>query len=359
MNLDRRSFLAAAAALGVVPTRLLAAQGAVEGLVGQVGAVFDRRGLRSEGVAGVTRAGPGGRAIVAGDRWHLGSNSKAMTAALYAVLVERGVFRWEATLPALFPGLAVHPEWSAVTIEQVMGHVAGLDDRLMAGAWLMQRHLDRRPVAVQRAEFARELLAQPPGPTRGRFAYCNAGFVLVGAAIERATGQSWEEVMTRRLFAPLGMRRSGFGAPTGDSPWGHRGKVAVDPAGLADNPPVLGPAGRVHLSMSDYGRFLGLFLQPKSRLLRADTIAHLLRPPVAGATYAGGWGLQRSAGGGRALVHEGSNTMWHAITALYPDEGAGYCVVANEAGGAARTRLVSALDALRRGSASPSRKVGG
>lgn len=47
--------------------------------------------------------------------------------------------------------------------------------------------------------------------------------------------------------------------------------------------------------------------------------------------------------------------MWHAITALYPDEGIGYAVVANEAGGEARARLVSALDALRRGSVSASR----
>lgn len=214
-------------------------------------------------VAGVTRTGPGGRAIVPGDLWHIGSNTKAMTAALYAVLVERGLFKWNAPLPSLFPGIAVHSAWSAITLEQVMGHVAGLDDRLMAGAWLMQRHLDTRPVAVQRAEFVRELLAAPPGSTRGSFAYCNAGFLLVGAAIERATGQSWEEVISRRLFTPLGMRKSGFGAPTRDVPWGHRssttGKLAVDPEGLADNPRVLGPAGRVHLSMTDYGRFLRLF----------------------------------------------------------------------------------------------------
>ena len=52
---------------------------------------------------------------------------------------------------------------------------------------------------------------------------------------EAATGQTWEELMEQRLFAPLGIRAT-FGWPAGpEAPWGHApvdGRLApVDPQG--------------------------------------------------------------------------------------------------------------------------------
>ena len=285
-------------------------------------------------------------------RWHIGSNTKAMTAALYARLVDQGKFGWRATLPQLFPHLSLHPAWVNTTVEQVMGHVAGVSDLLIDGSWLRARHQDHRPVVVQRAEFAQSVLSGPPRESAGTFSYGNAGSILIGAAIEHATRRSWETNIEAQVFKPLGMRSSGFGAPPEGGPWGHQataeGPVPMDPRGISDNPQILGPAGRVHLSLGDYGRFLSVFLKDGQPLMRQDTFRHLLTPPVEGGTYAGGWALQSGNDGAlKVLVHEGSNTFWHAIAAVHLNEGIAVTAIANEAGAQARSALVSMMEQLR------------
>lgn len=316
-------------------------------------AVVGRDGLIWSGVRGVRRAG-GGEPAALDQLWHLGSNGKAMTAMLYARLVQRGRARWGASLPELFPGLAVDPALAPVTIEDLLCHRSGLMDRdLLTRDVLIAGHTDQRPAHEQRTDFARTALGKAPSGARGAFAYSNGGYALAGAAIERLTGSPWEEVIKAELFDPLGMTSVGHGAPQGDNPWGHRRMgeqlAAVDPARGADNPAFMGPAGRLHMTVADYARFLRLYLAQGDGLVRSGTMAHLLTPPEGEPpAYAYGWGVQPAqpwAAGGPALAHEGSNTMWHAIARVAPERGLAVLSVANEAtaGPTANRALAQAL----------------
>ena len=116
----------------------------------------------------------------------------------------------------------------------------------------------------QRAAFADIALAAPslfePGTAHE---YSNAGFAIGAAMVEAATDVAWEEALTSRIFAPLGIDgRIGWPALNAtDAPLGHRlvdGRlVPHDPA--TDDyalPPWLRPAGDVSLSIGDYGTFL-------------------------------------------------------------------------------------------------------
>ena len=78
------------------------------------------------------------------DKWHLGSNTKALTALLYCQLVERGLANWSATLPELFPDLAkeMDPAWTETTIEDLFAHRTGL--KQMGGFWLNARRNDEQ-----------------------------------------------------------------------------------------------------------------------------------------------------------------------------------------------------------------------
>jgi D-alanyl-D-alanine carboxypeptidase len=300
--LKRRGFLAGAATAALLPAAARA-QAAPGGRFAFA--------CTDKGMSGLVLEGEGGARLDPDWAWHLGSNTKAMTAALYARLVEQGRCHWAATVPQLFPSLAVHAGWSASTVEQLMAHVAGLTDALVTPAWLMARHTDRSPPREQRYALLEQVLTAPPTGTPGRFAYGNLNYVVIGAVIEQATGRAWEEVIAADLFAPLQMTGAGFGPPPVGL-WGRAGAalIPMDPRGIADNPAVLAPAGGVHLPPSSYARFLQLFLAGGAPLLRPDGFARLLNPPVAGARYAGGWAVE-----GDMLTHNGSNTMWY-VTAV-------------------------------------------
>src|SRR5690606_7475590 len=96
----------------------------------------------------------------------------------------------------------------------------------------------------------------PPGE---KHAYSNVGYTIAGAMAEKVTGVSWEDLVRREVFEPLRLAGSGFGPPassdeTLEQPRGHRPvllrwKVAVDDK--ADNTPIMGPAGTVHMTLTD------------------------------------------------------------------------------------------------------------
>jgi CubicO group peptidase (beta-lactamase class C family) len=281
-------------------------------------------------VAGVRRVGQTEPAAKK-DLWHLGSNGKAMTAALYARLVEAGRAKWGATLAELFSGTKIDAAWSAVTIEELLNHTSGIADATLIGVvWLTNAHADTRAITAQRSEAAQTVLGQKPGGKRGTFAYANANYILAGAAMERMVGQTWEDLMRAHVFGPLGMDSAGFGAPKGpNAPSGHRAKwlgfggLEPIPLGaIADNPPALGPAGTMHMNLEDYAKFLRVFFAGYGGgFLSAETIAHLTKPAKDGdQSYALGWLTfkARPWAKGQALAHEGSNTMWHAFTAVGP-----------------------------------------
>jgi D-alanyl-D-alanine carboxypeptidase len=298
--------------------------------------IVTRAGLGWAGVRGVRRAGADDPATL-DDRWHLGSNTKAMTAAVFGRLVDQGRARRAMPVAEAFPGMTVDPAWAGITLEDLMHHRAGLlDAGLLDQSWLISAHGDQRPLPEQRAAFAARALGAPPRGAVGPFAYGNGNYIVLGAAIEALTGQAWEAVMQAELHAPLGLTTAGFGPPRGEAPWGHRGGVGVDPAGLADNPRALGPAGTAHMSLADYGRFVAAMMGSRPDWLSEATRAQLLTP-AAGAppAYAAGWGVVTApwggvSGPGPAITHNGSNTLWFATVLAAPERGIGFITLSND-----------------------------
>jgi D-alanyl-D-alanine carboxypeptidase len=308
--------------------------------------------LVATGVTGVRKVGDTRRATVS-DQWHLGSDTKAMTATLAGILVERGSVRLEDTVSHLFAGERIDPGWSHVTLLQLLQHRGGAPGDVPDAIWSRMWDEGRAPEA--RIHAVRALLSRPPAQSPGTFVYANAGYMIAGVALERASGLRWEQLIERDLFAPLGMTSCGFGAPDGDEPWGHERKrgdriVPVAPGPQADNPPSMGPAGTVHCSLADWGRFLAVHLAgargEDTPVLRAATLARLQTPPPGGE-YAAGWGVTtRPWAGGTALTHSGSNTVWYATAWLAPARNLTLAVVTNCGGDAAEAAVDAAFAPL-------------
>lgn len=302
----------------------------------------------AEAATGVRKYG-GSTRVTARDRFHLGSCTKAMTATLVAMLIEEGKLDWTTPLSEGLPEIAedMHPDMRRVTVDHLLAHRSGLAGSLHpAPANLAEVAEGRRsPEASrrQRLAFVTKILRGRPATEPGAtYAYSNAGYMVLGAIVERLLDAPWEEIMRKRIFGLLRMRTGGFGAMgtpgKTDQPWQHRLRdgqhVPISPGILADNPPALGPAGTAHCSPGDWGKYLAATLmgqRERGHLLRPETWQRLLSPQFGG-NYAGGWLVTQRAWGGTVLTHAGSNTMSFCVAWLAPEKGFGVGVMTNQGG---------------------------
>lgn len=269
------------------------------------------------------RALPSESPLSLSDRFHLGSDGKAMTATLAAIGIEAALLPgWEAPLSVVFAGEAIHPGLADVTLAELASHRAGLprDPEDVSEEERARILAIADPVAQRRVLLVREL-ARPPATARGAFVYSNVGFMLLGTAIERAVGAPFETVMIERLFTPLGMTSCSFAVPEGDGAYGHLPDGSL--AGVETRiPPAYAPAGGVHCTLEDWSRFVIAHLvgeSGSSTLLPAEAF-RALHTPVRGARYAFGWNVIEGPHG-RRLLHAGSNGFWVALVRVDLDAG--------------------------------------
>lgn len=272
--------------------------------------------------AGVIRS-DGIDVAVAGDAeigtsFHLGSNTKAMTATLAAVAVERGLIEWTSEAA---PGL---------TLERLLAHTAGVrpltEDEELAG------------LPSSRSEVARMLAAEPPLFDPGTdTAYSNGGYAIATTMLEDSAGASWETLLQDWLATPLGIEL-GVGWPELDGHYERDGEmVRHDRSDGYALPPVLAPAGDVNAALGSYARFLQLHLRGlrgRPELISEESFRRLHTP--LRDNFALGWGIQPWEGA-TSSVHAGSAETFFAIAVVQPERDLAVAVVAN-AGGAAGQR---------------------
>jgi CubicO group peptidase (beta-lactamase class C family) len=314
------------------------------------GARFTSAGITEVAVTGLRKVGDTTR-VTAADLWHIGSITKSFTALLVGRFVERGDLAWTTTLRELIGDRA--GAYGEVTLAHLLSHRAGLA-AAPAPALLGPMVGSSEPIAALRKTLVTEVLKVPSTAAPGTaFLYSNLGYVVVGAALEERSGRSWEELVRDEVIAPLGLASAGQGAPgvagAVSQPRGHRGgTVPLEPDLLfADNLPYLGPAGRLHMSITDLARWGQEHLagaRGRDGLVRAGTFDRLITPD-SGRSYAMGW-VSQTTDGRRVIWHNGSNTLWYAIVAFDPAADRGVVIVTNGGIGAARAVDAAALAAL-------------
>lgn len=247
-------------------------------------------------------------------RWHIGSLTKSMTSAMILRLHDEGVLDIDAPVGDLLPAFQaeMHTDWQSIRLSGLLSHTAGLP---------ANARRDGLPEDPSKARLAlmRQLWSEPLKNADPSFEYSNTGYVLAGLVAEQVTGKSWEELIRAEIASPLGLATLGFGAPDGvEDAWGHRRLLGfswpVNPAGTADNPAWMGPAGTVHLSLSDLMHWGAAHLNQctgvNPSFLSKESCARLVTPVKD--SYALGWVIL-PRDDGDVLFHNGSNTMWSAM----------------------------------------------
>jgi CubicO group peptidase (beta-lactamase class C family) len=278
--------------------------------------------------------------VTTNDFFHIGSCTKSMTATLAAIFIEEGKLHWDTTIGEMFPELKgrMDKQYEAVTVEQLLRHRGGVPGEPPADAWQRAWGEHGTPTE-QRREFIEAVLSKPPEAAPDtKMIYSNQGYAIVGVMLEKLGGTNYESLITEKLFKPLHMDTAGFGPPGTigkvDQPWGHVHKVFMTIPVQMDNPPAIAPAGRVHCSLDDLAKFTIFHLQrgQTNSLLKPATLVRLHTPPKGG-DYACGWVvLDREWAGGKAIMHNGSNTMWYVVMWLAPEKNFSVVVATNIAG---------------------------
>ncbi|GAA0654446.1 serine hydrolase domain-containing protein [Brevundimonas lenta] len=215
----------------------------------------------------------------------IGSATKTFTAATVLKLQAEGLLSIQDPLARFLPDF---PRAADITLERLLNHTAGLSNYTDEGTLEdMFRTLATPRSTTQMVDF---LAAQPklqrvePG---AEWHYSNTGYILLGAVIEKATGQSLQDAMASRLFSPLGLTASAVDDETevvrgraaaytnlpGASGFAHAAFVSMS---------AIGGSGAMRSSADDLCRWFTLLLGGQA--LPPDALRQALTP----ATLAGG-----------------------------------------------------------------------
>ena len=230
-------------------------------------------------------------------KYRLGSVTKQFTAASVLLLQERGQLKVSEPVSKYVDGLPA--AWSKVTIFQLLNHTSGI-----ANFTSTKEYQSIEPFAKKPEESIALVRDKPLEFESGsRFSYSNTGYVLLGALIEKVSGQGYDVFVRKNIFEPLGMKDSGYDwnatvLPNRAAGYA-RGKKGVSNAGFI-NMSIPHAAGALYSTTGDLlrwqrGLYEGKLLSPAS--LEAMTTAYH-------SGYGFGLGIQQKDGS-KEVGHDG------------------------------------------------------
>jgi CubicO group peptidase (beta-lactamase class C family) len=145
--------------------------------------------------------------------FHLASVSKSFTAVAAMQLVMAKKLHLDLPITRYVPYFRMaDTRYKKITLRQLLNHRSGLGDVEDYG-WDKPQTDDAALSRYVKSLKSEKLLSNPGA----RFAYSNIGYEIIGAAIEQASGLSFEEYAARHIFAKAGMTHTSFLYPAPNS----------------------------------------------------------------------------------------------------------------------------------------------
>jgi CubicO group peptidase (beta-lactamase class C family) len=279
--------------------------------------------------------------------FQIASNTKAFTSAALAILADEGKLAWDDPVTRFLPGFALYDPYVTreLTVRDLVTHRSGLG--LGAGDLLWFHSTYSRPEITYRIRFAK-----PASSFRSAYAYDNVLYIVAGEIVPAVAGLTWDDFVTRRIFAPLGMTETGttiaYFTSSHNAAAPHaveRGTLQIVPVDSVDN---TAPAGGIVSNVTDLakwlicrldsGRYAGgrLFSERQAReMWSGQTILPIAdpQPPLGAlrpsfAEYGLGWRL-RDYRGRKLVTHTGGLAGMSSQITLVPAERLGIVILTN------------------------------
>lgn len=276
--------------------------------------------------------------------YEIGSVTKQFTAAALLTLRDEGKVDLDADLSTYLPDYPT--QGRRITVRRLLDHTSAIKGitEIPAFGDLSRRALPRDSAL---ALMARQPFEFEPGEAQ---VYNNSAYILAGLIIEKVSGQSYEDYIEQRLFAPLGMTRSRYCSNT-EVVEGRAHGYAVQGtvirrAGYVDHRWPYA-AGSLCSTAGDMVRWLQAL--HGGEYLSARSYTEMTTPAtLADGTptrYGLGLSLANDPRGARMIGHGGAIDGFLAQANWYPDQRLAIVVLMNNTGGMSPPALSNALAA--------------
>ena len=269
----------------------------------------------------------------------VGSITKLFTATMLMQLRDAGKLRLDDAVQDYVTDVPVpnrHPGTPAITFRHLVTHTSGLAKDSPVGYW---DSLEFPPVEVMMAKLAETEQVYPPGT---QWKYSNLAVALLGHALSRIAGQSWESYIHDHIMAPLGMHESsprfaekqreklarGYARPAAG--WPPAPLAHQDLGGIS-------AGGSLHSTAADMAKFIANQFADEPKLLRRATIAEMHRAQWVNDDWQSGqgigWRVHRADDGSTRIEHGGGVHGYTCKVLLSVPERLGVAVFTNGSDG--------------------------
>lgn len=289
----------------------------------------------------------------------IASNSKNVTAAALAIMVDEGKVKWDEPVKTYLPGFKLSDPYITdhITVRDTLSHRAGFG--LGAGDLLFWPNSDRTRAEV----IAQAAFVPIEDGFRARYHYCNLMFVVAGAVLEAVSGLTWEDFIQTRILDKVGMTETVPLARLADPAKSALPHARVGPPLRTHGPMVqiansiaevwnwdsAAAAGGICTTTTDWAKWIAVRLNEGklpdgSRLFSEETAREMYRPNIivgnsAGptaelpnraiaSTYAMGVQVQDYRGE-RIASHGGGSPGGISATVLIPGRKIGFSIFSN------------------------------
>jgi beta-lactamase class C len=277
--------------------------------------------------------------------FRLASVSKCFAPLLTGILVEEGRLSWDDKIVKYLPDFQFKKkEFSdELTIRHVLSHTTGLPYHTYTN--MVEEGLDLKSMLA---------LLKDVNPTNRPgevYSYQNVAYSLIAEVIYSATGKTYEQWMTERVFKPLGMDDASMNYESillnknvarPHLLWRKGWRVTS----INDTYYNVGPAGGINASISDMAEWLKVMLGGKNNFVKQKTLEEIFKPTIkarsknrnfrkwiepANSYYALGWRVLNFKND-TLLYHGGYVNGYRSEVALNRKNKIAICVLSNGPG---------------------------
>lgn len=296
------------------------------------------------------------RAMQADDVLRLGSITKQFTAVAIMLLVDQGKISLSDNVTKIFPD---YPEsGKKITIEHLLTHTSGIPSYTSKPDFRVNSGKDMS-VSQMVDSFKNDALEFEPGST---WNYSNSGYFLLGAIIEKVSGEPYAQFVAKHLFTPLDMSNSAYE--------GYERTKQARAAGHSKTKDGFGPSATLSMSQPYAAGSLTSTVDDLARWDAAISAGKLLKPESwqraftaynlsngQSSNYGYGWSIGKLEGA-PMISHGGGINGFSTYALRLPQEKVYVAVLTNADGGlAAPEMLASRLAAKAIGKAIPEFKA--